>query len=451
MIETRKVPPSNIELEEAVLGSLIIESKSYLKVSDMLHIDSFYKNEHQIIYSAIMDLFVSNKPIDMINVVTQLTKSNKLQEVGGAYYISTLTRKIATALHIESHVRELIDLSIKRKLINYSAEINKAGFDQSYNTDDLLKLAANMVDKALNEVNNKSEIKSFDLNLKAAIELIQEKQMSKPETTVKPVLSNLKSIIPDWNTGEVVIIAGRPGMAKTSYALFEIYEQAKLGHAGVFFSLEMQVDRLVSKCIQAETGLTSYDYERPLNPLEWEKIDNCYADYHQLPIFIDEHPGASFEYIKAKSKLLKDRYGIRFIVIDYLQLMDSKKDKNGTREEAVSMISRNMKSLSKELDVTIFVLSQLNRGVESRSDKRPMLADLRESGAIEQDADIVLFPFRPEYYWKEDPELKNQGLIIVAKNRNGDVGDIHMRYNNSVTRFMDYEVEITHESRASAF
>ena len=437
MMNIGQIPPQNIELEKAVLGALIIEPKAYLAISDILTVDAFYKDEHQIIFSVIIDLFTMNEPIDMITIISKLSKSGNLDEVGGAYYISKLTANVASAAHLTSHATEIVDLSIKRKIIQLSAELSVKAIDASYSTDDLLMFASGLVDKALNIMSQKSEVKDFAGNLKDAIDLISAKQNKKTSSNVKPVLRSLREKITDWNPGEVVIIAGRPGMAKTSLALFEVYEQAKLGHASVFFSLEMQADRLTNKCVQAETGLTTYDYEMALSPDDWAKIDGVYTRFNHLPIFIDDTALASLVHIRAKAKLFKEKYNIRFIVIDYIQLMGGERQKNSNREEFISNISRNLKALSKELNVTIFALSQLNRGVEQRSDKRPMLSDLRESGAIEQDADIVLFPFRPEYYWPGIEDQKGKGIIIVGKNRNGATGEATMNYNVSVTRFTD--------------
>ena len=217
-----QIPPQNIELEKAVLGSIIIESKAFLKVSEMLTVECFYKSEHQIIYGAIVDLFLENESIDMMTIATKLRKYGKLEEVGGAYYITTLTSNIASAAHLESHVAEIVDLSIKRRIIEFSTELTKNAFDLSFDTDQLLTLASNLVDKSLSLINNKSEIKPYSINLKAAIDFISQKQAKTPENNIKPILRALRDKIPDWNTGEVVIVAGRPGMAKTSYALFEL-------------------------------------------------------------------------------------------------------------------------------------------------------------------------------------------------------------------------------------
>jgi replicative DNA helicase len=452
MKDTGQIPPQSIDTEKAVIGALIVESGAYLKVSDMLNFQSFYLESHQTIFICIQEMFALNIKIDLVSLVEYLMTKNKLDEIGGAYYLSELSTKVASAHHIQTHARILGDLAIRRTLIQDAHKIYNSAYDRSVTLDELLHNVSSIIDKALNMVSNKANIKPFKDNLSEEIERIAEKQKAPKNQpgTLKTPLRSLSAIVPEWKPGNLIVLAGRPGMGKTAYALFEASEMVKKGDSVLFFSLEMTVGALTNRFIQGQSGLTGYDFDNPLNPAQWDILENVFLKYKDCQLFIDDSPLCSFIHIKSKATVYKKLHGIKAIFIDYLQLVKAS-DPKQIREQQVAELTRNLKALAKELEVPIFLLAQLNREVENRPDKMPKLADLRESGAIEQDADIVLFPFRPEYYWKEDRELKGKGSIICAKNREGKTGEANVLINETVTKYTDVERVITFEERQTNF
>jgi len=442
-----QVAPQNIEVEEIVLGQLILEPQTFIKVADKLNIECFYKESHQLIFDAISTLFAYNQPIDMLTISNQLTKNGKIHEAGGAYGVSKLTQRVASSAHIETHVHLLLDLSIRRRLISTSHSILKSGYDETISLDEVIGLTSNLVDNAMSVVSNTTAIKSFAENLQLTIDNIQEKQKfeKSSKNLLTPPLQQMRSYIPELKGGNSILIAGRPGMGKTAFAMFLANNMANEGKAVLFFSLEMSAPELIGRYLQGETGLSSYDFERKLTPEEWEKIDRVASQRENIPMYIDDSPNISLTHIQAKAKIYKKNVGIRAIFIDYLQLMHIHQGKGQLREQVISEVSRGLKSLARELDVPIITLSQLNRSVENRDNKRPTLSDLRESGALEQDADIVLMPFRPEYYWPDVPEYKGTASLIISKNRGGRTGEISMFVNETVTKFYDNEFDRSNE------
>jgi len=435
--------PTNKEVEEIVLAQLILEPQAFVKVADKLHSECFSEQSHSLIYDAISDLFARNKPIDMATIAEQLKKSGNLEKVGGAYQLASFVGRIASSAHIEAHVHLLTDLAIRRRLLTTAQNILKIGFDETIGLDEVVDSTSNLIDNAMSLVSNSTTIKDFSENLNTAIENIQESQNDNRDRSLMliPPLVSMRPFVNEFMGGDLIIIAGRPGMGKTAFALFLAHSMAHQNQAVLFFSLEMQAAKLVNRYIQAETGLSKYDFERKLTPKEWELIDGVAAQRENIPMYIDDSPNITLAHIQAKSKIFKKNNAIRAVFIDYLQLMNIQQGKGQLREQAIAEVSRSLKSLARELNVPIFLLAQLNRGVESRPDKKPMLADLRESGAIEQDADIVIFPMRPEYYAPEIPEFRGTANIIFAKNRDGRVGEASVFVNETVSKFYDSEFE----------
>jgi replicative DNA helicase len=437
-----KAPPNSKEVEEVVLSALIIEPEAILKVIDILNIECFYYENHQIIYGLIEKMFASNEKIDLVSICENATKTGNLEKIGGYYAISQISTKVASASHLQSHAKRLVDLYIRRKLIDEGTRIVLNAHDNSIDVDGVLDIVSTLIDRTLSIVTNQTTINDFEVNLKNAINHITEKQKFRnKEGLVRSPLSNLRIFIPEWMPGDLVVIAARPGMGKTAYALFEAVEMAKNNISCMFFSLEMSVEKLTNRFIQGETGLSKYDFERQLTPEEWLKIDNCYEQFNQLPLFVDDTALSSINHIKAKAKLYKKTHDIKAIFIDYLQLVKPENAKL-QRYEQVDTITKALKAIAKELKITVFLLAQLSRKVEERSDKLPILSDLRESGGIEQDADIVIFPFRPQYYWPEESELQGKAIHIIAKNRDGAVGDVQLLINETVTKYEDECTEV---------
>ena len=437
-----KIPPQAPDLEEAVLGAIMLEKDAILSVLDILEPGSFYKESHQQIFEVAQSLSQQEKPIDLLTVTEELRKLEKLEAVGGAVYISQLTSRVGSAAHLEYHARIVAQKYIQRELIRVSSDIQERAFDESTDVDDLL-------DYSERELLNIAEghIKKETVNLlKTAIEQIEE--AGKREDSLSGVPSGftrLDRLTSGWQKSDLVILAARPSMGKTAFVLSMARNMA-VDHSRpvAFFSLEMSSIQLVNRLIIGETHLASDKIRTGrLENYEWEQLEYKIKDLEKAPVYVDDTPAISIFEFRAKCRRLKQKYDIQAVVIDYLQLMTGSKE-SGSREQEVSNISRSLKSVAKELDIPVIALSQLNRSVEMRSgNKRPQLSDLRESGAIEQDADLVLFIHRPEYYGIDVDEdgnsLKGIAEIIVAKHRNGPTGDIHLKFIREYAKFVDLD------------
>lgn len=444
--EQGKVPPQALDVEEVVLGALLIEKDAVVAVLDILKPESFYKEAHQRIYSAIVNLSMSEKPVDLITVTEELRRNNELEAVGGAFYITQLTTKIASAAHIDYHARIVAQKYIQRELIRVSSEIQNQAFDDSIDVDDLIDFSESEL-FAIAQGNIKRETTKINKLIQQAIERLEE--ASKREDYLSGVPSGftkIDRITSGWQRSDLVIIAARPSMGKTAFVLSMARNMAVDHQKSVaVFSLEMSSLQLVNRLIISETKLP-VDRIRTgkLQDFEWEQLDIKIKSLIDAPIYIDDSPAISIFEFRAKARRLKRLHDVDAIVIDYLQLMTGTSDTRGNREQEVSTISRNLKAIAKELDIPIIALSQLNRAVETRGGtKRPQLSDLRESGAIEQDADMVLFIHRPEYYGFNEDEhghsTKNIAEILIAKHRNGPTGDVKLKFHKESASFVDLE------------
>jgi len=444
--EYGKVPPQAVELEQAVLGALMLEKGTEIQVMDILTAESFYNEAHKIIFKCIVDLSTKHDPIDILTVTEHLRKNGQLDEVGGPFYITQLTSRVASASHIEFHSRIIAQKHIQRELIRVSSEIQNKAFDSSIDVNDLLDFS----EKELFNIaygNIKKETSKIDNIIKESIRQIEE--ASKREDGLSGVPSGftkLDRMTSGWQKSDIVIVAARPSMGKTAFVLSMTRNVAILYKRPVaIFSLEMSSVQLVNRLIVAETELSSDKIKTgKLENYEWEQLYYKLTNLTESPIFIDDTPAISLYELRAKCRRLKIQNDIQLIIIDYLQLMSGPQETKGNREQEVSHISRGLKAIAKELNVPIIALSQLNRSVEMRAgDKRPQLSDLRESGAIEQDADLVLFIHRPEKYGlHEDAEgnsTKGVAEIIIAKHRNGAIGDVRLRFREELAKFEDLE------------
>jgi replicative DNA helicase len=440
-----KIPPQALDLEEAVLGAIMLEKDAILSVLDILEARSFYKESHQTIFEIAQALSMEEKPIDLLTVTEALRKAEKLEAVGGAVYIAQLTSRVGSAAHLEYHARIVAQKYIQRELIRVSSDIQERAFDEGTDVDDLLDYSER---ELLNIAEGHIKKETIKLNnlIKTALEQIEE--AGKREDSLSGVPSGftrLDRLTSGWQKSDLVILAARPSMGKTAFVLSMARNMA-VDHSRpvAFFSLEMSSIQLVNRLIIAETQLPSDKIRTGrLENYEWEQLEYKIKDLEKAPIYVDDTPAISIFEFRAKCRRLKQKYDIQAVVIDYLQLMTGSKD-SGSREQEVSNISRSLKSVAKELDIPIIALSQLNRSVEMRSgNKRPQLSDLRESGAIEQDADLVLFIHRPEYYGmdvdEEGNSLKGVAEIIVAKHRNGPTGDVHLKFVREFAKFVDMD------------
>lgn len=443
-----KLPPQAIDMEEAVLGALMIEKDALSAVADILKPDSFYKEAHQRIYSAIITLFVDSEPIDLLTVTSKLRSTGELEIIGGAAYITELTSKINSAANIEYHARIISQAAIKRELITISSEIQKEAFED---TTDVFKLL-DRTEQALfqiSESNIKKNYADMGALMRIALDELDKKKDNQDGLTGVPSgFSSLDRLTSGWQKTELVILAARPGMGKTAFVVSALRNAAvEFNMPVAIFSLEMSSVQLVNRLISAEAEIDSEKIRKGnLAPHEWAQIHHRISRLTNAPIFIDDTPALSILELRAKCRRLKAQHDIQMIVIDYLQLMtgDTGGKHSGNREQEIASISRSLKNLAKELDVPVIALSQLSRAVETRGgEKRPQLSDLRESGSIEQDADMVLFLYRPEYYGITQDDTGNSvagiGEVIVAKNRGGSLDTVQLRFVGKFTKFSDLD------------
>ncbi|MDR1343954.1 MAG: replicative DNA helicase [Tannerellaceae bacterium] len=450
--DTGRLQPQARELEEAVLGALMLEKDAYSIISDILKPECFYDKVHEMIYAAVVDLSISQRPVDMLTVTEQLKKRGELEAVGGPFYISQLTSKVASSAHIEYHARIIAQKYLARELISFTAQVQGKAFDETIDVDDLMQETEGKLFE-ISQRNVKKDVTQINPVIKEAIELLKKAAAQKEGLSgLHSGYNHLDKITSGWQNSDLIIIAARPAMGKTAFVLSMAKNMAMHHNTPVaLFSLEMSNVQLVNRLIVNVTELTGEKIKKGnLESYEWEQLDFKLKDLYDAPIYIDDTPSLSIFELRTKARRLVREHAIKCIIIDYLQLMNASGMTFGSREQEVSTISRSLKGLAKELNIPIIALSQLNRGVENRQGaegKRPQLADLRESGAIEQDADMVCFIHRPEYYKITEDERGNSLLgiaeIIIAKHRNGATGDIRLRFKSEYAKFMNLDEDIT--------
>ena len=441
-----KIQPQDKEIEDAVLGALMLERDAYAIVCDLLRPESFYDPGNQKIYAAINKLGVMQQPIDMLTVTQQLRADGALDDVGGPVRISELTSNVASAAHIEYHARIVAQKFLARRLISFCSEIEKKSFDESYDIDDLLQEAEGKLFE-ISQGNLKKDFTQIDPVINSAMEQIEA--AGKRESGLSGLQTgfhNLDKLTSGWQNSDLIIIAARPAMGKTAFVLSMAKNMAVDYNTPVaIFSLEMSnlqlVNRLISNVCEIEGEKIK---SGRLSRQEWEQLNSRVRSLFSAPLYVDDSPSLSILELRTKARRLVKEHGVKIIIIDYLQLMNATGMKFGSREQEVSMISRSLKQLAKELNIPVIALSQLSRKVEERNDgnKRPQLSDLRETGAIEQDADIVCFIHRPEYYTRSTTDAENRDIrgmaeFIVAKHRSGSVDDIEMTFVARFARFQN--------------
>jgi replicative DNA helicase len=448
--EYGKLPPQAVELEEDVLGAIMLEKDAYSIISDILRPECFYKDSHSKIFKAVVDLAIKQEPIDMHTVTEQLRKNGQLDEVGGAYYITMLTAKVASAAHVEFHARIIAQKYLARELIRVSSEIQTKAFDERSDVDDLMQEAEGMLFE-VSQHNVKKDVMQINPVIDEAIKRIQA-AANRPEglSGVQTGFHSLDKMTSGWQRSDLIIIAARPAMGKTAFVLSMAKNMAVDYNTPVaMFSLEMSNVQLVNRLLMNVCEIEGEKIKNgKLAPYEWEQLDYRLKKLIDAPIFLDDTPSLSVFELRTKARRLVKEHHVKIMLIDYLQLMNASGMNFGSREQEVSMISRSLKGLAKELDIPIIALSQLNRSVEGRTGnegKRPQLSDLRESGAIEQDADMVCFIHRPEYYKITEDSQGNSLLgiaeIIIAKHRNGATGDVQLRFKGQYAKFMNRDDE----------
>ena len=441
-----KIPPQARELEEAVLGAILIEKDAISYVSDILKTDSFYVEAHATIYKAIQNLFGKSQPIDLLTVTEELRKDGKLEEVGGAYYISELTNKIASSANVEFHARIIIQKFIQRELIRISTEIIKDAYEDTTDVFDLLDKA----EKRIHEITDKNLRNSVQgigqLVSKSILQIdgLINREDGILEDSVPSGYLELDKMTSGWKATDLVIVAARPSMGKTAFVL-NLARNAAVDYnmPVAIFSLEMGAVQLAKRLISVECEIDAQKVANgKMGDGEFAVLRDKVEKLSSSPIYINDQPAINVYELRAQCRRLQNAHGIKMVIIDYLQLMSGGGDKGMNREQEISTISRSLKGLAKELNIPVIALSQLNRSVETRGgEKKPQLSDLRESGSIEQDADMVMFLYRPEYYnmneGQDGAPLKGVAEIIIAKHRNGPVGSIELRFNKNFGRFYD--------------
>lgn len=444
MNEIAKIPPQAIELEEAILGALMLERDAIDEVINILSPECFYKEAHQEIYKAILRLSQDNKAIDILTVSEFLRSAGKLEEIGGPFYVTQLTGKIATATNIIDHALIIKQKSIQRDLINYASDLIKTSY-QDQDIEDVLLKATDKLEKITEFAYGENENGSFRDLLNESLRQYEERErLAKIGKVygIRTPLADLTRLTNGWQSGDLIIIAGRPSMGKTAFALAAAKMAAKEDKHVCIYSLEMKGVRLTDRILCGEAEIDPEKYRKgELSPDEWAKIEQSLNKLETLKIHINDNSLINPEYIKARCRIMRKKGKCDLVIIDYLGLIDPGKSKDRNREQEVAEVSRKFKLLAMDLNIPVILISQLNRSCEARTDKRPHLSDLRESGAIEQDADFVGFLYRPEYYGFDEDDrnnsLKGMGEFIISKQRNGRIGTIEFRYNQSMTRIYD--------------
>lgn len=444
-----RVAPRDKELEEAVLGAMMLEKDAYTTVCELLKPDSFYEPRNRLIYEAIQALGAAQRPIDMLTVTEQLRLNGTLEEAGGAVFITELTSRVSSAAHVEFHARIVAQKYLARELISFASAIEGKAFDESNDVDDLLQEAEGKLFE-ISQRNVKKDVTQIDPVINQALQQIQN--AANRESGLSGLESGyhaLDKLTSGWQNSDLIIIAARPAMGKTAFVLSMAKNMAINYNTPIaVFSLEMSNLQLVNRLISNVCEIPGDKIKSgQLTTMEWDQMMARIKNLTGAPLYIDDTPSLSIFELRTKARRLVREHQVKMIIIDYLQLMNASGMKFGSREQEVSMISRSLKQMAKELNIPIIALSQLNRSVENRTDgKRPQLSDLRESGAIEQDADIVCFIHRPEYYLHSDTDANGNDIrglaeFIVAKHRSGSVDDVKLRFRAKFARFENWDSE----------
>lgn len=448
-----RVQPKAVEVEKAVLGACIIEQDAFAMVSDFLKPSSFYDSKHQHIFQAIQSLAAANAPIDVVTVTDQLQKQGALEDAGGAAYVAELSRMMLSAAHLEYHARIVADKAMARELISYTSKVQKEAYEDGIDVNELMQKAEGMLFE-LSKSQLKKDFTHIDPVIEDAYQMLRKAAARTDGMSGLPSgFDKLDKLTSGWQNSDLIIIAARPAMGKTAFVL-SMAKNMTVDHKipVAVFSLEMANVQLVNRMIVNVCEIPGEKIKSgQLAPYEWAQLDHRINALFGAPLYLDDTPSLSVFELRTKARRLVRDYGVKIIIIDYLQLMNASGMSYGSRQEEVSTISRSLKGLAKELNIPIIALSQLNRSVETRTtnnpdspdSKRPQLSDLRESGAIEQDADMVCFIHRPEYYkiYKDQHgnDLKGIAEFIVAKHRNGAVEDVRLRFTSEYARFSNVD------------
>ncbi|MCA9729415.1 MAG: replicative DNA helicase [Candidatus Eisenbacteria bacterium] len=434
-----RLPPQAIEAEQSVLGAMLLEKEAIGRAAEILTPESFYRDAHRKVFEAIVALYEKGESADLITVTEELRRRGQLEAVGGAAFLSSMLDLVPTAANVAFHAELVLEKAVLRKLIEVATSIVQKGYDATDRSGEIIDQAEEMI-FGIADPRLRKGFTSLKELLPPAVRMIEEVVERKRAVTGVPSgFLDLDKMTAGFQKSDLIIVAGRPSMGKTAFALnlaefAAAHENVPVG----VFSLEMSQEQLVMRLLSSQARIPSHRLRTGyLRPEEWEGLAQAAGVLSEAPVFIDDTPAITATEMRAKARRLKKEHDIGLIVVDYLQLMRAG-TKVESREKEVSEISRSLKALAKEISVPVIALSQLSRAVEQRDDKRPMLSDLRESGAIEQDADLVLFVFREEFYKPEKQEVKGMAEIIVGKHRNGPTGRVHLTFVGELARFESY-------------
>ena len=439
-MELGKVPPHDEDAEQAVLGSMLTDNDAVMAAVEVLKEDAFYREDNKIIYKAILNLYIKSEPIDIITLKDELESMGKFEQVGGFEYLASLPDKVPTTANVQKYIKIVEEKSVLRNLIKTANEIIELGYNPTEDVEDIMDGAEKKIFDIMQSKNTKSYTPIKDVLVESFTNLEKLYNQKQHVTGVPTQFYDLDDKTAGLHGSELILVAARPAMGKTAFALNIATNAALRANVPVaIFSLEMSKDQLVNRMLCSEAMVDSNKVRTgKLDEEDWTKLAEAIGPLSEAGVYIDDTPGISVMEIRTKCRKLKMEKNIGLVVIDYLQLISGSNKRNGSREQEISEISRSLKVLAKELNVPVIALSQLSRAVEQRDDHRPMLSDLRESGAIEQDADIVMFLYRDDYYNKESAE-KDIAEVIIAKQRGGSTGTVKLYWMGNYTKFVNIE------------
>ena len=435
-----RIPPHDVEAEQAILGCMLTDKDSVISAIEVLKEEDFYREDNKAIYSAMLSLYGRAEPIDIITVKAELVENGKFDQVGGLEYLAVLPEKVPTTTNVDKYIKIVEEKALLRNLIKTANDMIAAGYDQTEDVEDIMNVAEKKIFDIMQDKNSKGYAPIKDILVGTFAELERLYNQKGYVTGVETGFTDLDYKTAGFHKSDLIIIAARPAMGKSAFAInIATYAATNNNVPVVIFNLEMSKEQVANRILCSEAMVDSNKIRiGKIDDNEWIKLANASGRLADAPIYIDDTPGISIMEIRARCRKLKLEKNIGLVVIDYLQLVQGSGKKNSSREQEISEISRSLKILAKELNVPVIALSQLSRSAEKRDDKRPMLADLRESGAIEQDADIVMFLYRDDYY-NQDSENKNIAEVILAKHRGGSTGTVQLLWMGNYTKFANME------------
>ena len=436
-----KIPPQNLDAEKSLLGAVLIDEEVLADAAEITHPSDFYDKNHGLIFAGMMRLFEKHKPVDLLTLTDELKRKDELELVGGSAYLTELTNYVPTAAHASAYAEMIAQAAVRRRLIKASGDISELGYDESTTTQELLEKAEAEL-FSVSDQSTKQDLVSLESILTDSFDRIEE--LSKNKGSLRGVRTgyrDLDNMTAGLQKSDLIILAARPAMGKTTLVTNLAYNVATIEKNPVlFFSLEMSKEQLVDRMLADASGVDSWNIRTGnLSDEDFAKLSEAMGEMAEAPIYIDDTPGLSVLEMRTKARRIAHENQLGLIIVDYLQLMQANGNHNGNRVQEVSEISRGLKLIARELNVPLIALSQLSRSVESRTPPIPQLADLRESGSIEQDADIVSFIYRPGYYEPDNPEVQNITDLIIAKHRNGPVGKVQLYFHPERLRFMSLD------------